>query len=83
MALPAPSTYKRCLARCACATRIWTAFTMGLNGHVVRTLDLGQAAPGIFTYVWDSGELAAGQYVLTILLDGKTETATVVKLADR
>jgi hypothetical protein len=56
---------------------------MGLNGHVVRTLDLGQAEPGIFTYVWDSGELAAGQYVLTILLDGKAETATVVKLADR
>ena len=56
---------------------------MSLSGQMVRSLELGQAEPGIFTYVWDTGDIAPGQYVITILLDGKAETAQVVKLADR
>lgn len=59
-----------------------TMVVMSAKGELVTTLELGKAPAGIFTYEWNTGHLAAGQYIITLLLNGQPEVAHVVKLVD-
>lgn len=56
---------------------------LGLNGQVHRSLELGEAPEGIFTYELSTEGIAAGQYILTVELDGEAQAAQVVKLNDQ
>ncbi len=56
---------------------------LGLNGQVHRSLELGEAPEGIFTYELSTDGIAAGQYILTVELDGEAQAAQIVKLNDR
>ena len=83
MVFPNPVTDHTSIAYAMDHKGMLTMMVMGVNGQHVSTIQLGQADVGIFTYDWDTTSLAAGQYILSLSVNGEVEAVRVVKLEMR
>lgn len=82
MVHPNPFTERTAIAYALDRDAAISMTVMSVSGQLVSTLDLGQAQAGLFTYEWNTGGMAPGQYIVSLLADGEVDAVQVVKLED-